>query len=152
MEHRILAFEELIAPLSYKKVMFVVECLSIEGCESPDIMSELTEVMNLGFGSEYDEWEDFLDFGFVVIEGAPTAENIAEASLLVDYLRHERFQPLIQADLFVDGVLLGSSWSGNQSAESVNQPVPKQVKPVKSVLIRFPLERVARHSETDSKK
>ena len=115
-------------------------------------MSELTEVMNLGFGSEYDEWEDFLDFGFVVIEGAPTAENIAEASLLVDYLRHERFQPLIQADLFVDGVLLGSSWSGNQSAESVNQPVPKQVKPVKSVLIRFPLERVARHSEIDSKK
>ena len=152
MEHRILAFEELIAPLSYKKVMLVVECLSLEGCESPDIMSELTEVMNLGFGSEYDEWEDFLDFGFVVIEGAPTAENIAEASLLVDYLRHERFQPLIQADLFVDGVLLGSSWSGNQSAESVNQPVPKQVKPVKSVLIRFPLERVARHSETDSKK
>ena len=152
MEHRILAFEELIAPLSYKKVMLAVECLSIEGCESPDIMSELTEVMNLGFGSEYDEWEDFLDFGFVVIEGAPTAENIAEASLLVDYLRHERFQPLIQADLFVDGVLLGSSWSGNQSAESVNQPVPKQVKPVKSVLIRFPLERVARHSETDSKK
>lgn len=152
MEHRILAFEELIAPLSYKKVMLVVECLSIEGCESPDIMSELTEVMNLGFGSEYDEWEDFLDFGFVVIEGAPTAENIAEASLLVDYLRHERFQPLIQADLFVDGVLLGSSWSGNQSAESVNQPVPKQVKPVKSVLIRFPLERVARHSETDGKK
>ena len=152
MEHRILAFEELIAPLSYKKVMLVVECLSSEGCESPDIMSELTEVMNLGFGSEYDEWEDFLDFGFVVIEGAPTAENIAEASLLVDYLRHERFQPLIQADLFVDGVLLGSSWSGNQSAESVNQPVPKQVKPVKSVLIRFPLERVARHSETDSKK
>ena len=152
MEHRILAFEELIAPLSYKKVMLVVECLSIEGCESPDIMSELTEVMNLGFGSEYDEWEDFLDFGFVVIEGAPTAENIAEASLLVDYLRHERFQPLIQADLFVDGVLLGSSWSGNQSAESVNQPVPKQVKPVKSVLIRFPLERVARHSEKDGKK
>ena len=152
MEHRILAFVELIAPLSHKKVMLVVECLSIEGCESPDIMSELTEVMNLGFGSEYDEWEDFLDFGFVVIEGAPTAENIAEASLLVDYLRHERFQPLIQADLFVDGVLLGSSWSGNQSAESVNQPVPKQVKPVKSVLIRFPLERVARHSETDSKK
>ena len=152
MEPRILAFEELIASLSYKKVMLVVECLSIEGCESPDIMSELTEVMNLGFGSEYDEWEDFLDFGFVVIEGAPTAENIAEASLLVDYLRHERFQPLIQADLFVDGVLLGSSWSGNQSPESVNQPVPKQVKPVKSVLIRFPLERVARHSETDSKK
>ena len=152
MEHRILAFEELIAPLSYKKVMLVVECLSIQGCESPDIMSELSEVMNLGFGSEYDEWEDFLDFGFVVIEGAPTAENIAEASLLVDYLRHERFQPLIQADLFVDGVLLGSSWSGNQSAESVNQPVPKQVKPVKSVLIRFPLERVARHSEIDSKK
>ena len=78
MEHRILAFEELIAPLSYKKVMLVVECLSIEGCESPDIMSELTEVMNLGFGSEYDEWEDFLDFGFVLLCSTGAEDNKSE--------------------------------------------------------------------------
>ena len=151
MQHRILAFEELIAPLSYKKVMLVVECLSIDGCENPEIMNELTEVMNLGFGADYDEWDDFLDFGFVVIEGAPTAENIAEASLLVDYLRHEKFQPLIQADLFVDGVQLSSSWNGNPAAEMVGQASAQPVKPVKSVLIRFPLERVARRNETDNK-
>ena len=151
VQHRILAFEELIAPLSYKKVMLVIECLSIDGCENPEIMSELTEVMNLGFGADYDEWDDFLDYGFVVIEGAPTSENIAEASLLVDYLRHEKFQPLIQADLFVDGVQLSSSWNGNPAAETVGQVSTQPVKPIKSVLIRFPLERVARRNETDNK-
>lgn len=149
MEHRILAFEELIAPLSHKKVMLVVECLSIDGCENPDIMNELMEVMNLGFGSEYDEWEDFLDFGFVVIEGAPTSENIAEASSLIEYLRHEKFQPLIQADLFVDGVLLSSSWTGMPESGPVFEPISK---PVKSVVIRFPLERVGRRSEPETKK
>ena len=144
MQHRILAFEELIAPLSHKKVMLVVECLSIDGCESPDIMNELMEVMNLGFSSEYDEWEDFLDYGFVVIEGAPTTENVAEASLLIDYLRNEKFQPLIQADLFVDGVLLSSSWTGNPTSEPTMDPI---FKPVKSVVIRFPLERLGRRSD-----
>lgn len=127
--------------------MLVVECLSIDGCENPDIMNELMEVMNLGFGSEYDEWEDFLDFGFVVIEGAPTSENIAEASSLIEYLRHEKFQPLIQADLFVDGVLLSSSWTGMPEGGAVFEPVSK---PVKSVVIRFPLERVGRRSEPET--
>jgi hypothetical protein len=139
-----LAFEELIAPLSHKKVMLVVECLSIDGCESPDIMHELMEVMNLGFNAEYDEWEDFLDYGFVVIEGAPTSENVAEASLLIDYLRNEKFQPLIQADLFVDGVLLSSSWTGSSTSEPIMEPI---VKPVKSVVIRFPLERLGRRRD-----
>lgn len=149
MQHRILTFEELIAPLSYKKVMLVIECLSIEGCENPDIINELTEVMNLEFGPEYDEWEDFLDFGFVVIEDAPTTENIAEASLLVDYLRHEKFQQVIQADLFVDGVLLCSSWTEGLVVESAKHTI---AKPKKSVLIRFPVERVIRRSEPDNKK
>ena len=149
MEHRILAFEELIAPLSHKKVMLVVECLSIDGCENPDIMMELMELMNLEFGSGYDEWEDFLDFGFVVIEGAPTSENVAEASSLIEYLRHEKFQPLIQADLFVDGVLLASSWTGMPESGPVFEPA---AKPVKSVVIRFPLEKVGRRSEPKMKK
>jgi len=124
--------------------MLVIECLSIDGCESPDIMNELMEVMNLGFSSEYDEWEDFLDYGFVVIEGAPTSENVAEASLLIDYLRNEKFQPLIQADLFVDGVLLSSSWTGSPTNEPAMEAI---VKPVKSVVIRFPLERLGRRSD-----
>ena len=149
MEHRILAFEELIAPLSHKKVMLVVECLSIDGCENPEIMNELMELMNLGFGSGYDEWEDFLDFGFVVIEGAPTSENVAEASSLIEYLRHEKFQPLIQADLFVDGALLSSSWTGMPESGPVFEPV---AKPVKSVVIRFPLEKIGRRSEPEMKK
>ena len=129
--------------------MLVVECLSIDGCENPEIMNELMELMNLGFGSGYDEWEDFLDFGFVVIEGAPTSENVAEASSLIEYLRHEKFQPLIQADLFVDGVLLSSSWTGMPESGSVVEPV---AKPVKSVVIRFPLEKVGRRSEPKMKK
>lgn len=148
MEHRILSFEEMIAPLSHKKVMMVVECLNIEGCEQPEIMNDLREALNLGFGSGYDDWEDFLDYGFIVIEGAPTSENISEASQLMDLMRQERYQPLIQADLFVDGFLRASSWSGDSDQWPVAE---EKSKPMKSVVIRFPVEKTKRNLGEDLK-
>jgi hypothetical protein len=148
LENRILSFEELIAPLSHKKVMVVVECLSIDGCEQPEIMSELMDVLKLGFGSGYDDWEDFLDYGFVVIEGAPTAENISEACLLIDLLRQQKYQSLIQADFFVDGFLRASSWAENADEGLVAEVKQKQIK---SVVIRFPVEKTKQRSDTEAK-
>ena len=48
MKHAVVSFEELIAPLSRGKVLVLVECLNIEGCEEPDIMQELSELLDLG--------------------------------------------------------------------------------------------------------
>ena len=143
-----MSFEELIAPLSQGKVMVVVECLNIEGCEQPQVMEELSELMNLGFGNGYDDWEDFLDYGFVVIEGDNNQEFLTEATVLIDYLRNEKFQTVIQADLFVDGILLDSSWTGDPEVWSAMNNVPKQTK---SVVIRFPVEKIKRHKDTDIK-
>jgi len=146
LKHRIISFEELIAPLSKGKAMVVVECLNIEGCENPDIMNEVSEILNLGFGTGYDDWEDFLDYGFVVVEGECKPENITEATLLIDYLRNEKFQALIQADLFVDGILHASSWTGDPEVWNIAEPLQK---PAKSVVIRFPVEKVNRRKDTD---
>lgn len=148
MKHRIMSFEELIAPLSQGKVMVVVECLNIEGCEQPQVMEELSELMNLGFGNGYDDWEDFLDYGFVVIEGDNNQEFLTEATVLIDYLRNEKFQTVIQADLFVDGILLDSSWTGDPEVGSAMNNAPKQTK---SVVIRFPVEKIKRRKDTDIK-
>ena len=143
MEHRIVSFEELIAPLSRRKVMVVVECLNIEGCDQPDIMDELTEIMHLEFGATYDDWEDFLDYGFVVFEGENIPEFVAEANAMINRLRHEKFQAVIQSDLFVDGLLLASSWTG----ESEISDSAALGKPVKSVVIQFPVEKINRRKE-----
>lgn len=145
MKHRITTFEELIAPLSRGKVMVVVECLNIEGCEQPEIMNELSELMNLGFGAGYDDWEDFLDYGFVVLEGESKPELVTEGTLLIDYLRNDVFQGLIQADLFVDGVLQASSWTGGPEVWNMAD----SPKPDKSVVIRFPVEKINRRKDKD---
>lgn len=150
MKHQIVCFEELIAPLSRGKVMVVVECLNIEGCEQPDIMNELAQVMNLGYGTDYDDWEDFLDYGFVVFESDNKSEFVTEATLLIDYLRNEKFQAVIQADLFVDGVHLASSWTGDPDVLDIADTVPKSAKS-KSVVIRFPVEKINRRNDTDIK-
>ena len=149
MEHRIVTFEELISPLSKGKVMVVVECLSIEGCEHPDIMNELSEVMNLGFGSGFDDWEDLLDYGFVVLEGECKPEIVTEATLLIDYFRNEKFLAIIQADLFVDGTIQASSWTGDPEIWNITEETPKHTK---SVLIRFPIEKIKRSKNTDIEK
>ena len=149
MKHAIVSFEELIAPLSQGKVLVLVECLSIEGCEQPDVMNELSELLNLGFGSGFDDWEDFLDYGFLVTEGEFQAENMAEAALLVDYLRNDKFRDVVQADLFVDGAWQDSSWSGEPAVWDVSTEKPKVGK---SVVIRFPLEKINRHKDTENKK
>lgn len=146
MKQRIVTFEELIAPLSNGKVMVVVECLSIDGCEQPDIMGEVSAILNLRFSNDYDDWEDFLDCGFVVMEGDCKPEFITEASLLIDYLRNEKFQAVIQADLFVDGVHQDSSWSGEPEAWNKQDAVSK---PAKSVVIRFPVEKTKRHKDSE---
>jgi len=148
LKHRIVTFEELIAPLSKDKAMVVVECLSIEGCEQPDIMQELSEIMNLGFGDGYDDWEDFLDYGFVLIEGESKPEFVTEVTLLIDYLRKEKFQAVIQADLFVDGILQASSWTGDPEMWSITD---NSSKPTKSVVIRFPVEKTNRRNDKDAK-
>ena len=148
MKHRIVSFEELIAPLSLGKVMLVVECLNIEGCEEPSVMEDLTKVMNLGFGAGYDDWEDFLDYGFVVIEGENKQEFVTEAMLLIDYLRNKKYQAVLQADLFVDGVLLASSWTGDPEVWNIVNEVPKATK---SVVIRFPLEKIKRRIDPGHK-
>jgi hypothetical protein len=148
LKHRIVSFEELIAPLSQGKVMLVVECLSIEGCEQPGIMDDLSRILNLGVGAEYDDWEDFLDFGFVVKEGENKLEDLTEATLLIEYLSNEKFQSVIQADLFVDGILHASSWTGNTEAWGMTDNIPKSAK---SVVIRFPVEKIKRRKDTDFK-
>ena len=149
MKHRIISFEELVAPLSQAKVMVVVECLNFEACDNPEIMAELSEILNLEFGPDYDEWEDFLDFGFVIVESEPTEENKTEAALLIDYLRNEKFREAIQADFFVDGILMDSSWNGDQEIWNVNADRPK---PIKSVVIRFPVEKTNRRKDNGAQK
>ena len=148
MKHAIVSFEELVAPLSQGKVLVLVECLSIEGCERPDIMNELADILNLGFNSGFDDWEDFLDYGFLVIEGELHAENETEAALLIDYLRNEKFRDVVQADLFVDGVLQDSSWNGEPEVWDIHAEKPKVDK---SVVIRFPVEKVNRRKDPGSK-
>lgn len=149
MKHAIVSFEELVAPLSHGKVMVLVECLSIEGCEQAEIMNELAEILDLGFSSGFDEWEDFLDYGFLVIEGELQAENETEASLLIDFLRNDKFRDVVQADLFVDGVLQDSSWNGEPAVWDISAEKPKFDK---SVVIRFPVEKINRHKEPGNKK
>jgi len=105
--------------------MVVVECLNIEGCEQPEIMAELAELLNLGFGTGDDDWEDFLDYGFVLIEGDNKQEFVLEATSLIDYLRKEKFQAMIQADLFVDGFLMASSWMGGPELWNIADTAPK---------------------------
>ena len=148
MKHHIITFEELVAPLSLGKIMVVVECLSIEECDQPEIMTELSEILSFKCDAEGDDWEDFLDYGFVVIEGENTPEFLAEASLLIDFLRNEKYQNMIQADLFVDGILQASSWTGVAEEWIIT---PEIKKPAKSVVLRFPVERTNRHKDTDAK-
>ena len=141
LKHRIVAFEELVAPLSQGKVMLVVECLSFESCDKPELRAELSKLLNLESGTDYDEWEEFLDYGFVVVESELTAENRKAAILLLDYLKDEKFINGIQADLFVEGEFLDSSWNGKPEickASEIKQ------KPLKSVVIRFPVEKTNR--------
>ena len=128
--------------------MVVVECLNIEGCERPEIMAELAELLNLGFGTGCDDWEDFLDYGFVLIEGENKQEYVTEATLLIDYLRNEKFQAMIQADLFVNGFLMASSWTGGPELWNIADTAPK---PAKSVVLRFPVEKINRYKDKDSK-
>lgn len=149
MKHRIVSFEELVAPLSQGKVMVAVECLSFEACDNPEIMADLTEILNLEFGPDYDEWEDFLDFGFVVAESDLSTENRAKATLIIDFLRNEKFREAIQADLFIDGVLLDSSWNGDLKDWNSATDAPK---PVKSVVIRFPVEKTNRRKDNGTQK
>jgi len=149
LKHAVVSFEELIAPLSQGKVLVLVECLSIEGCEQPDVMNELSELLNLGFGSGFDDWEDFLDYGFLVTEGEFQEDNLAEAALLVDYLRNDKFRDVVQADLFVDGTWQDSSWSGEPAVWDVSAEKPKVGK---AVVIRFPVEKINRHKDTENKK
>ena len=148
MKHAIVSFEELVAPLSQGKVLVLVECLSIEGCEQTDIMNELVEVLDLGFQSGFDEWEDFLDYGFLVIEGELHPENETEAALLIDYLRNDKFRDVVQADLFVDGILQDSSWNGEPAVWDIHAEKPKADK---SVVIRFPVEKINRHKDPGNK-
>ena len=148
MKHAVVSFEELIAPLSRGKVLVLVECLNIEGCEEPDIMQELSELLDLGFASGFDDWEDFLDYGFLVIEGELQDENKAEANLLIDYLRNDKFRDVVQADLFVDGVLQDSSWNGEPTLWNISTEKPKSGK---SVVIRFPVEKINRRKDSENK-
>jgi hypothetical protein len=148
LKHRIIDFVELIAPLSVGKIMVVMECLNVEECDHLEIMSELSEIMDLKVDDEYDEWEDFLEYGFVVKEGEPKPEVIAEALILIEYFRKERFQSLIQADLFVDGICQASSWNG----EDCECKMPdKMLKQTKSVLIRFPVEKTRQNTDVETK-
>jgi len=148
LKHHIITFEELVAPLSHGKIMVVVECLSIEECDQPETMTELSEILNFNCDAECDDWEDFLDYGFVVIESENAPEHLAEASLLIDFLRNEKYQNMIQADLFVDGILQASSWTGVTDVWKIS---PEIKKPAKSVVLRFPVERTNRHKDTDAK-
>jgi len=81
-----------------------------------------------------------------VIEGAPNTGNITEAGLLIDLLRQTKFQPLIQADLFVDGFLRASSWTGDSDPWSAAED---KVKLTKSVVIRFPVEKTKKRNDTE---
>ena len=149
MNRAIVSFEDLIAPLSKGKVMLLIECLSIEDCEQPDIMADLAELLDLGFGPGFDDWEDFLSFGFLVVEDEIKPENETEATLVIDYLRNEKFRDIIQADLFIDGVLQDSSWNGEPELWDI---VEKKPKGDKSVIIRFPIEKINRHKDPGIKK
>ena len=144
MKHRIVAFEDLIAPLSNGKILLLVECLNIEGCEQPGIMGELSELLNLGYGEDYDDWEDFLNFGFVLLEWENKPEQETEANLMIDYLRNDKFQELVQADLFIDGTYMDTSWSGDPEVWDIGQ---LEKKSDKSVVIRFPVEKINRRKE-----
>lgn len=146
----ILSFEDLIAPMSKGKVLLLIECLSIEECEEPDIMTDLSELLDLGFGPGFDDWDDFLNFGFLLMEGVIQSEDEAEATLIIDYLRNEKFRDIIQADLFVDGVLKDSSWSGEPELWDIGAEKPRENS--KSVVIRFPIEKINRRKDPGSKK
>jgi hypothetical protein len=149
LRHRIASFEELIAPLSKGKVLVLVECLNAEACEQPVIMRDLSQVLSLDVGSEYDEWDDFMDYGFVLIEDENTTETEAEASLLIDYLRNDKFREAVQGDLFIDGEFIDSSWDGEPQVWKASLETPP---PVPSVVIQFPFERVNRRKDNGHKK
>lgn len=148
LNRAIVSFEDLIAPLSKGKTLLLIECLSIEGCEQPDIMSDLSELLDLGFGPDFDDWDDFLNLGFFVMEGEIKPENENEAALMIDYLRNEKFRDIVQADLFIDGVLMQSSWDGAPVLWDISEPKPKRDK---SVVIRFPIEKINRRKEPEHK-
>jgi hypothetical protein len=136
----------MVAPLSAGKALIIVECLNLEGCERPDIMEPLSEVLDLRYGPGYDEWDDFLDYGFLLIEGEMNDANLAESNLLIDYLRNEKFRELIQADLFIDGVHVASSWEGNPDLWA---EAPR--KNEKAVVLRFPVEKIKRRQDPTEK-
>lgn len=137
MKQRMISFEEFIAPLSRNKVMLVVECIDIIGCDSPEIRDEIGEILNLQFGPDCEEWEDFLDKGYIVLDAEINSENVAWCKKVVDLLQNcEDYYPIIQVDLFVDGALMRSSWQAN-SASCQDGP-PQRYK---TVVIPFPVDR-----------
>jgi hypothetical protein len=149
LNRAIVSFEDLIAPLSKGKVLLLIECLNVEECEQPELMTDLSELLDLGFGPGFDDWDDFLGFGFLVMEGEIKPENETEAALVLDYLRNEKFRDVIQADLFVDGALQDSSWNGEPELWDMATQKPKDGK---SVVIRFPIEKINRHKDPGVKK
>ena len=89
-----------------------------------------------------------MDYGFLVIEGELQDENKAEANLLIDYLRNDKFRDVVQADVFVDGVLQDSSWNGEPTLWNISTEKPKSGK---SVVIRFPVEKINRRKDSENK-
>ena len=137
----------MIAPLSIGRVLVVVECLNIDACMRPDIAKGVSELLDLKHGSRFDEWEDFLDFGFVLVEDEVTDANVAEGHLMIDYLRNDKYREFIQADLFVDGTHVASSWEDGPDLWTEDAAD----KPNKSVVLRFPIEKIRRHHDSGKK-
>lgn len=149
MRHSTQTFTELIAPMSINKVLVVVECLDPDGCDQPEIRSEIKDILDLGCVGGLDEWKDFLDAGFAVVEGPLSDENITEASLLIDFLRHQQFHLLLVGDLFINGEFEESSWEGDPSQQWIPKEKSATRKENENVVLHFPVDRIKRRKDSE---
>lgn len=141
MKQRSLSFEELVAPISRNKAVLILEGIDLIGCDLPKIRDEIGALLNLEFSPDYDEWEDFLDNGFILLEGDLSPETIEWCEKAVELFQaNEEYNLLMQISFFVDGTLKNNTWKTDLD---IDRNIPS--KPFKTIVIPFPVERTNRN-------
>lgn len=109
------SFDDLVSPLSRKKILILLEVLDPLRCENLDCALAISAYLNIQIDKLPNDYEAFVSSGFMTIEHniSETSRTWSEAAL--DFFRQRKVRDAVKAYLFINEEFIGHSQDGHTS-------------------------------------
>lgn len=122
------SFNDLVSPLSQKKIFMLLEVSDPVRCESLNCALAIADYLNIRIDELPNDFEAFVSSGFMTLECNLSEINRAWSEATLDFFRQRKFRDALKAYLFIDEEFIGHSQDGHSSTLDILSEIQQPLK------------------------